>query len=584
VTRRGDAEHHGAAPLDEPGDAEALLEASWSRRDRSLGGTELRAELLATAALLAAAVWLAAGTGALELAGWPAWALLVAYAVASRVEFPVGVGYAVPTQLFLTPLLVLAAPALVPLLVCAGLAAGTLGSCLLRRSHLDRLATCGGDAWHAFGPALVFVAAGSPGPAEAAWWLFGLAFLAQLPFELASTTAREWLAHAIPAGLHLRVLGVIWAVDAMLVPAGVAAAWAAKSHPVAPLLLLGILGLLYGLARDRDARIAKLHARADALQRERRRLQAAVHRIGEAFASTLDLEALLTITLRASIDALAADAGRASEHTGRRIAAHEDALCAPALEAAERQALSAGLPTEAMVDGAWALARPIGHDAAPIGVVGVARRSGPFSVEERELFDHLCEQASVAAVHAERHEVLHRQALTDELTGLANHRRFQELLSVAVARYERHDQAVSLVLLDIDDFKAINDRHGHLTGDRALRALGSCLRDVCRATDEPARYGGEELAVVVHGPLMAARVLAERLRGAIEQVEVVNPDGEPIALTASFGVAALEDEDIGGAKALIEAADAALYRAKQDGKNCVRTQEGPTPPLRFVAS
>ena len=99
-----------------------------------------------------------------------------------------------------------------------------------------------------------------------------------------------------------------------------------------------------------------------------------------------------------------------------------------------------------------------------------------------------------------------------------------------------------MILLDIDDFKAINDRHGHLTGDRVLQALGGCLRSVCRATDEPARYGGEELAVVVAGDLAATMSLAERLRAAIERIEVVSPEGEPLALTASCGVAALGDE------------------------------------------
>jgi diguanylate cyclase (GGDEF)-like protein len=561
--------------------AERLLEESWSHRGRKLRGAELRAELVASAAFLLAALALAVIGGDALPSSWIVWATVGAYAVAARVEFPVGTGYVVPTQLFLPALLVLAAPSQVPLLIGAALALGTVGSCIARRSWLDRLVTCGGDASHAIGPALVFLAAGSPGPAEADWWLWPLAFAAQLPLECASTTVRERLAHGISTALQLRVMRVVWAVDAVLLPAGIAAACATPVLAAAPLLLLGITLLLFALARDRDVRIGRAHARLAALQRERRRLRIAVQRIGEAFASTLDIEALLTITMRASVDALDADGGRAGTPDGLRTVAHEDSACAAALEAAERRAAEVHAGAEAMVDGAWALARPIGRPEAPVGVVSIARRSAPFGDEERELLDHLCEQASIAATHAERHAMLRRQALTDELTGLANHRRLQELLSAAVARYERHDLPLGLILLDIDDFKAVNDRYGHLTGDRVLRALGRCLREVCRATDEPARYGGEELAVVVHGDLEAATALAERLRAAIAELPLISPEGAPLTLTASCGVAAL-DPDAPHVSALIEAADEALYRAKHEGKNCVRNA-GPLPRLRAVA-
>jgi diguanylate cyclase (GGDEF)-like protein len=558
-----------------PAGAEQLLEHSWSGRGRHLRGAELRTELIVFGCFLAAALTLVLTAGDALPASWIVWATVAAYAVASRVEFPVGAGYVVPTQLFLPPLLVLAAPAQVPLLVCVALMLGTVGSCLARRSWPDRLAMCGGDAWHAVGPALVFLAAGSPGAAEADWWLWPLAFAAQLPLEVASTTVRERLALGISTVLQLRVMGVVWAVDAALLPAGIAAACAIPLLPAAPLGLLGITLLLFALARDRDIRIARAHARLAALQRERRRLRIAVQRIGEAFASTLDVEALLTITMRASVDALDADGGRAGMPGGLRTATHEDSVCAAALEAAERRAADTHAGSEAMVDGTWALARPIGRPEGPVGVVSIARRSSAFGEEEIELLDHLCEQASVAATHAERHETLSRQAITDDLTGLANHRRLQELLGAAVARFQRHDLPVSLILVDIDDFKMVNDRHGHLTGDRVLRALGRCLREVCRATDEPARYGGEELAVVVHGDLEAATLLAVRLGAAIAALPLISPEGVPLKLTASCGVAAL-DPDHPDPSTLIEAADAALYRAKHEGKNCVRTA-GPLP-------
>ena len=357
----------------------------------------------------------------------------------------------------------------------------------------------------------------------------------------------------------------------MLLPAGVVAAYAIPALPATPLLLLGFAVLLFSLARDRDVRIARAHARLAALQRERRRLRIAVQRIGEAFASTLDTEALLTITMRASVDALDADGGRASTSDGMRAAAHDESACGAALEAAERRAASTHEPAEAMVDGAWALARPIGRPDAPAGVVSIARRSAPFGREERELLDHLCEQASIAAGHAERHAALRRQAVTDELTGLANHRRLQELLGAAVARHERHDEPAGLILLDIDDFKAINDRHGHLTGDRVLQgARRAACAAVCRATDEPARYGGEELAVVVHGDLEATHGAR---RAAARRDRARARSSRPRARRSADGVVrrrGARATGIADAPGLIDAADAALYRAKAEGKNCVR--------------
>jgi diguanylate cyclase (GGDEF)-like protein len=117
-----------------------------------------------------------------------------------------------------------------------------------------------------------------------------------------------------------------------------------------------------------------------------------------------------------------------------------------------------------------------------------------------------------------------------------------------------------------------------------LRALGGCLRGVCRATDEPARYGGEELAVVVDGDLAETLAVAERVRAAIALVQVVSPAGEPLTITASCGVAAI-GHGTAHVAPLIEAADAALYRAKHEGKNCVRAAGSePRAALEAVAS
>jgi diguanylate cyclase (GGDEF)-like protein len=206
----------------------------------------------------------------------------------------------------------------------------------------------------------------------------------------------------------------------------------------------------------------------------------------------------------------------------------------------------------------------------------VSRPGAAFTADEQKLFGHLCRQAVVAIENAELHDRLRRQATEDDLTGLANHRRFQELLADEVARTGRTGQPLSLVMLDVDNFKAINDVHGHQRGDAVLQAVGAAVRGVCRSTDEPARYGGEELAVVLPATdLEGAYVLAEELRSAVARLQVLPAGAGPV--TVSVGVAALAPGD--GPGDLIAAADAALYDAKRAGKDrTVRAQRAPRAP------
>ena len=245
-----------------------------------------------------------------------------------------------------------------------------------------------------------------------------------------------------------------------------------------------------------------------------------------------------------------------------------DAMAA-LLGEAERQAVDRAAVVSVSEGDAWALAAPIGVGVAPAGAVAVARTGAAFDPQERDLFAYLCEQATVSAGNVDRHEALHRQALTDELTGLANHRRLQDLLTAAVDDFERTGTPVSLLLLDLDDFKRINDSYGHQTGDMVLRAVAGCLRAHCRTSDEPARYGGEELAVVLGDTeLRHAGQLAERLREAIAALALVGPTDDALPVTASVGVATLR-EAVPTKAALIAAADAALYEAKTSGKDRV---------------
>ena len=175
------------------------------------------------------------------------------------------------------------------------------------------------------------------------------------------------------------------------------------------------------------------------------------------------------------------------------------------------------------------------------------------------------------------HAEVARQAVTDELTGLANNRRFGEALQRELERAERFGHPLGLVMIDLDDFKEVNDTHGHLQGDAVLREVADVLRSHSRAVDEPARYGGEELAIVLpETDLAGTRLLAERIRAAVAERAVphVN-DGDPLHITASFGIASfpVDGTDRDG---LIEAADSALYRAKRGGKNRVEAARDAT--------
>ena len=139
-----------------------------------------------------------------------------------------------------------------------------------------------------------------------------------------------------------------------------------------------------------------------------------------------------------------------------------------------------------------------------------------------------------------------------------------------VERAKRFGDEISLIMLDIDNFKRVNDTYGHMQGDLVLREVARVLRESSREIDEPARYGGEEMAVALPGTdLDGAYNFAERVRHAIEELELpLIEGGGTLRVTASFGAAALErDNGEVDKDALVAAADAALYRAKRSGKN-----------------
>ena len=331
-----------------------------------------------------------------------------------------------------------------------------------------------------------------------------------------------------------------------------------------------------GLAREFNKMSDRLADQMDELRSQRLEIERSVQRIGEAFASGLDREALLEIVVETTIGACSAEYGLIAL-SGRVGAEAEAGSASEAMQeaalAAEEQALRDREVVEASHDGAHAMSAPLSHLGRPsdaLGAMTVARAGSKFSPEEHDVFRYLVGQASASVENVALHEMVSQQAVTDELTGLANNRGLRDWLDREAARAERFRHDLSLLMLDIDDFKQVNDTYGHLQGDSVLRRVGRVLTLEAREVDQPARYGGEEFVVALpETDIEGAVELAERIRARIESssIPLVEGNGE-IRATASVGVASIP-ANASNAHDVIAAADAALYEAKRAGKNRV---------------
>lgn len=170
----------------------------------------------------------------------------------------------------------------------------------------------------------------------------------------------------------------------------------------------------------------------------------------------------------------------------------------------------------------------------------------------------------------ETRDNLLKASLRDHLTGVANRRAFFEAAEIELKRWHRTPRPLSLLMLDADHFKRVNDTHGHPAGDAVLQNLGATLLQTVREIDIVARIGGEEFAILLPSASLAdAEVLAERLREKISQ-QAVRVDGATIYYTVSIGVSTMH-ESLNGLDSLMKIADQALYTAKRNGRNCVET-------------
>jgi len=213
------------------------------------------------------------------------------------------------------------------------------------------------------------------------------------------------------------------------------------------------------------------------------------------------------------------------------------------------------------------IAAPLRGERGVIGAIVISRRTaGPWPPAAARILSGAADEASAALARAFSHRDAETRASTDALTGLPNRRYFDEFLGL-LARRRRAEDAVGVLMVDIDRFKALNDTYGHATGDEVLRAVAGAIAAAVREDDVPARFGGEEFAVLLRNPTADMAVeIGERVREAVGRLDL-RPFGVP-AVSVSVGVA------VGGPPnrpigELIEDADRALYEAKRRGRDRV---------------
>jgi two-component system cell cycle response regulator len=216
-----------------------------------------------------------------------------------------------------------------------------------------------------------------------------------------------------------------------------------------------------------------------------------------------------------------------------------------------------------------ALVHPILFGDARLGGLALAPLTSCSSAEDRGLLEIIARELGGPLRTATLVEESRRLATVDALTGLHNRRAFIEHARREVGRSQRHCDPLSMLLLDVDHFKSVNDTHGHAAGDRVLAAVGRMLSETNRRHDVSARWGGEEFVLLLSSTdAEGAAIVAERVRAAVEGLSIKTDAGELVRITASIGASTLLPTET--LDALVDRADRAMYAAKTAGRNRVR--------------
>src|SRR5260221_3443864 len=229
--------------------------------------------------------------------------------------------------------------------------------------------------------------------------------------------------------------------------------------------------------------------------------------------------------------------------------------------------------------GALQLVVPLRAGGRWLGALELVRGEA-LAEDDVKLVELLGAGAAVALQNAYLYQETQRLATTDALTGLSNYRHFHDLLILEVQRAQRMEYSIGLIIMDLDHFKQVNDRHGHPVGDLAMRQVAEQLRKRLRRTDVIGRIGGEEFGAILPGDGLAeVAIVAEKLRRSVEEMPPLRGGmtTTPTAVTLSLGGTSLGSEVV-DAELLISRADQALYQAKHNGRNQGRLWRAPAPP------
>jgi diguanylate cyclase (GGDEF)-like protein len=343
------------------------------------------------------------------------------------------------------------------------------------------------------------------------------------------------------------------------------------------LMILTVVFVLHQQGKRQEAKGRAAAAEADAAQAQTQaaEMERLVH-FGQALGRSLDIDTIRDVVaqhlpkLAGTAEAwvllrsagqwqpllgVAGDVGVEIERTRERIA--NRALVSN----------SAWSPNAIPTDGQ--LCVPLTAAGQALGVLGIPESAGPFTEGRRRV---LAAAAALLAVSLRNMQLFHElreNSLRDGLTGCVNRTHALEVIAIELRRARRSQSPVSVIMFDIDRFKGVNDRYGHLGGDAVLAAVGSRVREILRGSDLKCRYGGEEfLLLLPETPLEGARRVADTLCRELAEMSIPWK-AEAISISASFGVTTVVPGEI-DTQAVIGRADAALYIAKDQGRNCVR--------------